>query len=143
MRADQWLLFGHLIGVLALFSAIALENAILVFMLRARTVEELRGATTFTPLLPRLFPVAVVLIVGFGLGLVGHSDEFKFGQAWIDLSLGLVIVLAIMGPTVQGRRNDHIAADARTAQAGPIPAPLAAKVQDPVLRIGVCLSSWL
>jgi len=143
VRADQWLLFGHLIGVLTLFVAIALENLILVFTLRARTVEQLRSATIFEPLLPRLFPIGVVLILGFGIGLVAHSGEFKFGQAWIDLALGLVIVLTIMGPTVQGRRNDHIRAEARTAPNGPIPAGLAAKVRDPVLRTSVCISSWL
>jgi hypothetical protein len=143
MRADQWLLFGHLVGVLVLFSAIALENVILVFLLRARTVEGLRSATTFAPLLSRLFPIGVVLILGFGIGLVAHSDEFKFGQAWIDLGLGLLILLAIVGPTVQGRRTDHITAEARSAADGPVPAPLSAKVHDPVLRTAIFVSSWL
>jgi uncharacterized membrane protein len=143
VRADQWLLFGHLVGVLTLFAAIALENVILVYLLRARTVEELRSATTFAPLLPRMFPIGVVLIVGFGIGLVAHSDEFRFGQAWIDLAFGLVIVLAVMSPTVHGRRTDRITADARSTSEGPIPEALAAKVRDPVLRTGVFVSSWL
>src|SRR3954462_14893847 len=70
MRGDEWLLFGHLIGVIVLFGAVAIENATLVSVLRARTVDDLRGATTFVPLLSRLFPIAVVLILGFGIGLV-------------------------------------------------------------------------
>ena len=143
MRGDQRLLFGHLIGVLTLFGAIAIENVTLFFMLRARTVEDLRGATTFAPLLARLFPAGVVLILAFGIGLVAHSDEFKFGQAWIDLSFGLLIVLAILGPLVQGRRMDATAHAARTAQGGPLPADLAAMATDPIMRTAAVTSSWL
>jgi hypothetical protein len=143
VRADQWLLFGHLVGVLILFSAIAFENVILVFILRSQAVEDLRGATTFAPLLSRLFPIGVVLIVGFGIALVAHSHEFKFGQAWIDLGLGLIILLTVVGPTVQGPRLDRITAEARSAAPGPVPAELRAKVRDPVLRTSTTVSSWL
>jgi uncharacterized membrane protein len=143
VRADQWLLFGHLIGVLLLFGAIALENVTLFFMLRSRTVEELRAATTFARLLGRMFPIAVVLILGFGIGLVGHSDEFKWGEAWIDLGLGLLILLTIVGPTVQGRRVEHIYDEARAAQPGRLTAELSNKVRDPIMRAGMVISTWL
>jgi uncharacterized membrane protein len=143
MRGDQWLLFGHLVGVIVLFGAIALENGTLFFMLRSRTVEDLRGATTFARLLGRIFPVAVVLILGFGIGLVAHSHEFKFGEAWIDLGLGLLIVLTIVGPTVQGRRVEHIHAAVRAAPPGPLTADLVQKVRDPIMRTAMVVSTWL
>ncbi len=143
MRVDQWLLFGHLIGVLVLFGAIAIENVTLFSMLRAKTTDELRAATTFARLLGRLFPFGVVLILGFGIGLVAHSDEFKFGEAWIDLGLGLLVVLTIVGPTVQGRRVEHIHDEVRAAQSGPLTAELIAKVRDPIMRTGMVVSTWL
>src|SRR4051812_22830792 len=143
MRTDQWLLFGHLVGVLILFGAIVLENLTLIFMLRARSVDELRAATVFAPLLHVLFPVGAVLILGFGVGLVAHSDEFKFGDAFVDLGLALLIVLAVAGPTIQGRRTDRVADMARSAPAGPIPAEVASLVRDPVLRTAVFVSSWI
>ena len=143
MRTQQWLLFGHLIGVIILFGAIALENVILIFALRARSFEELRAATTFAPLLSRLFPVAVVLLMGFGIGMVAQSDEFKFGDGWIDLSLGVLILLAIVGPTVQGRLTDKLAEAARHGGDGPLTSAVAAQVKDPVLRTSMLTSSWL
>jgi hypothetical protein len=142
VHTTQWLLFGHLIGVIVLFGAIVLENITLVAILRARDTDQLRAATTFAPLLSRMFPVAVVLLIGFGLGMVGQSDEFEFGQAWIDLSFGLLIVLAIAGPTVQGRRTDAITAAAREGS-GPPSADLVARVNDPVLRVATLVSTWL
>src|SRR3954466_4541351 len=130
-------------GVLLLFGAIALENVTLFAMLRSRTVEDLRAATTFARLLGRMFPVAVVLILGFGIGLVAHSDEFEWGEAWIDLGFGVLILLTIVGPTVQGRRVEHIYAEARAAQPGPLTGELTNKVRDPVMRTGMVLSTWL
>ena len=143
MRVNQWLLFGHLIGVVVLFGAIAVENLTFVFMSRAKSVEDLRGATTFAPTLPVLFPVGAVLLLGFGIGLVAHSRRFEFGEAWIDISLGLVVVLMVLGPTVQGRRIDHITDAARSSGGGPIPADLAGRVRDPILRTSMLVSSWL
>jgi uncharacterized membrane protein len=133
-----------LIGVLVLFGAIALENLTLLSVLRSRTVEDLRAATTFAKVLGRMFPVAVILILGFGVGLVAHSDEVKFGDAWIDLGLGLLILLTIVGPTVQGRRVERIHDEVRAAPSGgPLPADLVTKVRDPIMRAGMVMSTWL
>ncbi|MFL6239991.1 MAG: hypothetical protein ACJ735_10935 [Actinomycetes bacterium] len=143
MRTDQWLLFGHLVGVIVLFGAVAVENISLIAILRARTTQDLRAATTFTPLLPRMFPAAVVLLLAFGVGLVAHSDEFKFGEAWIDLGFGVLILLAVIGPTVHGRRIDRIRTEARTAPDGPVPVELMTRVQDPVMRTSALVSTWL
>lgn len=143
MRVDQWLLFGHLLGVVVLFGAIAIENVTLVYTLRARTTEELRAATTFAPLLHGMFPAGAALLLGFGVAMVARSDQYKFGDAWIDLALGLLVVLAATGPLVQGRRTDAVAERARAAPAGPVPAELAARVRDPVLRTSSIVSSWL
>jgi uncharacterized membrane protein len=142
MHTQQWLLFGHLIGVVVLFGAIMLENVTVIAILRARDTEQMRSATTFARLLHGLFPVAVVLLLGFGIGMVAQADYFKFGEAWIDLSLGLLIVLAIAGPTVQGRRIDAIA-DAAREGSGPLNADLAARVADPVLSVATFVSTWL
>jgi len=138
----QWLLFFHLVGVVLLFGAIAVELLSLVATVRASTVEQVRAATVFEPVLPVLFPVSVVLIVVFGLWMVGKSDEFKFGFAWIDLALGLVIVLTVMGPTVQGRRMQAIREAARTGS-GPLTAELAERINDPVLRFATTISAAL
>ena len=143
MRTQQWLLFGHVIGVIILFGAILLENLILIYALRARSYEQLRGATTFVPLLHRLFPAGALLILGFGIGMVAQSDAFKFGQAWIDLSLGLLILLAILGPTVQGRRIDTFSEAAQHGRSGPLTPELLAQVRDPVLRMATVGSTWL
>src|SRR2546423_13183237 len=143
MRTQQWLLFGHLIGVIILFGAVLLENLILIYALRPRTVEQLRAATTFAPLLSRLFPVAVLLLFGFGIGLVAQSDEFKFGEGWIDISLGLLILLAVAGPTVQGRLVDKLTEAAAHAGSGAVPPDLAAQVRDPLLRTSMLVSGWL
>lgn len=138
----QWLLFGHVIGVVLLFGAIAVELLTLVAVVRASTIEQVRAATVFEPVLPVMFPVSVVLVLGFGLWMVGKSDEFKFGFAWIDLALGLVILLTAVGPTVQGRRMKAIR-EAAMMGSGPLTPELAQRINDPVLRVSTTTSAAL
>jgi uncharacterized membrane protein len=74
--------------------------------------------------------------------MVAHDHEIKFGQGWVDLSLGLVILLTIVGAAVASPRTDKIVEAARGGS-GPVPPDLAAQVNHPVLRLSTLVPTWL
>ena len=55
-----------------------------------------------------------------------------WGQAWIDLSLALLILVSILGATVTGAHAKRIALQAAAPGYGPVPADLAREINHPV-----------
>lgn len=100
-------LFGHLIGVVLLISAVVITVTGLLRAQRASTIGQLRMATGGVPVADRLIPPAMLLVLGFGLYLVSrHGDDgtIAWDAGWVDVSFVIFAVMAVLGPAVEARR---------------------------------------
>ena len=82
-----------------------------------------------------VLPVSAVFILISGLVLT--FSVWGWGHAWIELSLGLLVLLGILGPVINGPRMKAIQVAAQVAPVGEIPPALRKVISDPVLRASV------
>jgi drug/metabolite transporter (DMT)-like permease len=142
------LLFAHLVGVVLLSSAIAMEVVTVVRLLRAREVATIRSALATLKVLEVLPPAASVIVIGFGLSMVarggdhpsGTPKEFSFGAGWLVTVYIVYAIMLAIGPGVNGRRLTHISEVADAAADGPVTAELATLRRDPVLAFTASLA---
>ena len=132
-------LFLHIVGALALFAAFGLEWASLYGLHRATVTGQVRewarllGAPRFVGG-PAAF---TVLITGI------YLSATRWGaQGWIAVALAAMVVIAVLGAALAGRRAGAIAR-ALPAEDGPIPAALERRLHDPVLTLSIALRTAL
>jgi hypothetical protein len=132
-------LFLHIVGALGLFAVLGLEWASLYGLRRATVAGQVRewarllGAPRFVG-----GPAALaVLITGI------HLSATRWGpQGWIVVGLAGMVVIAVLGAALSGRRAGAIAR-ALPAEDGPISAALRQRLHDPVLTLSVALRTAL
>lgn len=122
-------LFIHILGALGLFMAFAVELAIMVGARSAHTVEAVRAWSSASKLLDVVFPITSLLILGAGLALT--IGFWGWSHAWIDLSLGLLILLSVIGAAYNGTHARRIARLAREPGQGAIPPDLRHELNHP------------
>jgi len=104
-------LFGHLIGVMVLISAVVMTVTGLLRAQRARTTSQIRVAMGGVPLADRLIPPAMLLVLGFGLYMVsrhGSDGSIRWDAGWVDVSLAIFTVMAVLGPAVEVKRAKQL-----------------------------------
>jgi hypothetical protein len=132
-------LFLHIVGALALFAAFGLEWAGLYGLHRATVAGQVRewarllGAPRFVG-----GPAALtVLITGI------YLSATRWGaQGWIVVALAAMVVIAVLGAALTGRRAGAIVR-ALPAEDAPIPAALDRRLHDPVLTLSIALRTAL
>ncbi len=134
MSINDIALFLHVVGALGLFIALGIEWLALSKLRQGRTIEEARLWSGVSESLPPLFGMSTLLILVPGIYLVLTAG--RFGTGWVDISLVLTVVLAILGPALNGRRAKVIA-QSIPAGSGPLPLDVQAKALDPVLWTSV------
>jgi multisubunit Na+/H+ antiporter MnhG subunit len=122
-------LFVHILGALGLFMALAVELAIMVGARSARTVEAVRAWSSASKPLDVVFPITSLLILGAGLAMT--IGFWGWTQAWIDLSLGLLVLLSIVGAAFNGTHARRIAQRAAALGQGAIPPDLSRELNNP------------
>lgn len=137
------LLFFHIAAAIGLFIAIGLEWLTLGALKGVRDVQGLRSATFFAPIVNKLAPASVVVLLAMGISMVAKSKDFEFGDAWVVTAIVLVVIVSVEAVTVHGRRMDELALAAREAPDGPLSAELLAKVNDPVMQISAFTASFM
>jgi hypothetical protein len=135
MTLYNLVLFVHIFATLVLFMAVAIELVALHRVRGATTSDELRDRASMIKLTDKPLPIGTVGILISGLYMVWTAWDVTV--PWVGLSLGVVAVMFTVGPAVNSRRLDAIAAAAVTTPPGSIPASLASRIQDPVLLAGV------
>jgi hypothetical protein len=124
-------LFVHILGALGLAATTGINLLVLVRLRRARTVAQARDLLELGGAAARVEPIVALALLGAGLFLT--ASTWGWQVAWIDLSLGALLAMVVIGGAIGGPR---VAARDRAVAAtpdGPIPAALAARLADPVL----------
>jgi len=127
--------FLHIVGALGLFAALGLEWAGLFNLRRATEVGQVRewmrllGAPRF------LGGPAALLILVSGI----YMSTTRWGpQGWIIVALIGMVLIAVLGAALGGRRAGAIAR-ALPAEDGPISTALGRQLHDPVLTLSLRL----
>ena len=123
-------LFLHIVGALGIFAALAFEQAALANLRRASTLSQAREWLSSMRALQRLQGPSALLLVATGLYMMITSWR---QQAWAGLGLVGMVLMAIIGVVVTGRRMKAIGPLVPTSD-GPLPAALRQRLDDAALR---------
>lgn len=124
-------LFVHIVGVLGLFMAIAVEVVGVVRLRRAQTVEQVCEIVEANAFLANVFPVVTITILFAGLYMV--VTRWGWSNAWVDVSLSVFVLLSVQGVAVNARYMRQILSQAQSSSHGPVPPELSARISSPVL----------
>jgi hypothetical protein len=131
MSAYSIALFLHLVGVLALFAGIGLEQVGLRQLRNAGSVSQVREWMTLMRGRRRIDGPAALIILVSGGYLMGHGAGY---HAWVAAGLVGMVAMAVLGAGV-GRPRFVAIGRAISATDGPVPATLRERIEDPVLRL--------
>jgi membrane protein required for beta-lactamase induction len=95
MMIRSVVLFIHVIGVLVLFIGIAFEWLSLESLRRPATSEHASTWVRLHGVLPRVYGIAFAVLLVSGIYLARRAGVFEF--AWVRLSLGLLVLMGILG----------------------------------------------
>lgn len=123
------LLFLHIVGALGLFASLAIEQAGLLNLRRAQTNTQAREWLSLLHVLQRIQGPSALVLVATGLYLMATRWPH---QAWAGLGLVGMVLMAIIGAVVTGRRMKAIGR-ALPASDGQLPAALRARLDDSAL----------
>jgi hypothetical protein len=130
MSAYSIALFLHLVGVLALFAGIALEQTALRRLRTARSLAEVREWMTLLRGVRRIDGPAGLTILLSGGYLVGGGAGY---HAWVGAGIVGMVAMAVIGIAFARPRMLAIAS-AMPATDGAVSSALRTRLADPVLR---------
>ena len=122
----------HIVSVIGLFIALSLELVIMSRLQVAKTTAQIHEWLTLSRVIDLVLPISAVLILISGLALTFASSGWA--HAWVELSLGLLVLLGILGPVINGPRMKAIHLAVQAAPAGEISVALKKVISNPVLR---------
>ena len=139
MSAYSIALFLHVVGVLALFVSIGLEQAGLRRLQHAVSIAQAREWATLLGGLRRIdAPVGLVLLVTGGyLAAMGAGRH-----AWIAIGVLGLVLMAALGVRLTRPRVAAIAASLSAAD-GAIPSSVVERLRDPMLRASAAMRAAL
>jgi hypothetical protein len=130
MSAYSIALFLHLVGVLALFAGIALEQTALRRLRTARSLAQVREWMTLLRGVRRIDGPAGLTILLSGGYLVGGGAGY---HAWVGAGIVGMVAMAVIGIAFARPRMLAIAS-AMPATDGPVSSSLRTRLADPILR---------
>lgn len=114
----QWLLYGHLIGVLLLVLGTGVFIAGVEGVRRGDEVPALRASLSIVTVGVRVMAPGGVLLLGFGVAMA--AMHWSLADTWIATALILVVAMGANGLQVE-RRLHVLAATLDDAGDGPLP----------------------
>ncbi|MFL5617229.1 MAG: hypothetical protein ACJ79A_02405 [Gemmatimonadaceae bacterium] len=139
MFAYSIALFLHLVGVLALFAGIAIEQTALRRLRNAASLAQVREWMTLLRGLRRIDAPAGLTILLSGGYLMGHGAGY---HAWVAAGIIGMVVMAVLGVAV-GRPRFLAIASALPATDGLVASSLRTRLQDPILRASAAMRAAL
>lgn len=124
-------LFLHVMSVIALFAAITIEHTGGGRIRRAETVADLRRWVAYVQVTEFIFPVATLGLIVTGVWLA--LDRFSLEVGWVGVSFALLVVMAIGGPLIQGRKLKALHRELEGAPDGQATAEQLAAARSPLV----------
>jgi hypothetical protein len=128
-------LFAHIVGVLTLFVSLAVQWLSTLRVRHAGSIAQVREWSGLAGGLGRLAPISGVLILGAGIYMTVIS--WSVLTTWVDVSIGAMVIMMILGMGVVGRRLKAIQRAASEALTNEIDATLQTSVEDPALWVSM------
>ncbi|HET9112000.1 MAG TPA: hypothetical protein VFN78_14315 [Ktedonobacterales bacterium] len=128
-------LFAHIVGVLALFITQAMQWLITLRLRRASSVAQVREWSGLSTSINRLAPVSGVLILGAGGYMTAAA--WSVSTTWVDVSLGAMVIMMVLGMGVVSRRLKAIQRAAALLSLDAMPTALRTRIDDPALWVSV------
>lgn len=128
-------LFVHVAGVIGMFIAVGVTVTAMGRMRRAGTVAGVRMWAELAVAIERAIPAALVVLLLPGLYMV--NKVWGWDTPWAMTTLAALIVISVLGPSINERRIRAIDRAAAQAGDGPVPPSLAARIGDPVLWLSL------
>ena len=130
-------LFLHIVGALGIFASLAIEQAALLNLRRATTTMQAREWLSLLRAVQRFMGPSALLLLLTGIYMMATRWS---RQAWAGLGLVGMIVIALIGAVVTGRRMKTIGQAVFTGDGGALlPSALRERLDAPALR----LSAWV
>jgi uncharacterized membrane protein len=100
----DYLMFGHVLAAMLLLGGWAVLGLLAADTLRQGDPGTLaRFTATLRFIGPRLLGPATILVAGLGAWLVLDSHQWHFSQRWIELAIGLLAAVLVVGAGFQSR----------------------------------------
>jgi hypothetical protein len=137
MKTYDVVLFLHIMSAVFGFGVAAVVH-VLLFRLRSATdIRQVRDQLPVLKVAEPLFPLAAVLLFGFGAYLIHLSDgDVTWGDGWITTAIVALVIVEGVGGAVIGRRSKVLHAAVDAAGEGPIDGTVRALLADRGIWIG-------
>jgi uncharacterized membrane protein len=101
---DEWLMFLHVLAAMAWIGGLLVVSVLGARVRRSGNRDALAGFINSLRVVGlAVFAPAMLVVLGAGIWLVAHSDEWNFGQAWIVLAFALLGAAVVVGAAFQSR----------------------------------------
>ena len=127
----QMMLFLHILGVLFMFAAVAGTLIGMFGMLNSKDNKVLKIWANLSVKMDEFLPFSVTLILLPGLYLV--FSTWGWNIAWVNVSIGALLLMTLAGPIINLRRFKRILETVNTETVEKPSSDLLAKVRDRVL----------
>ena len=126
-------LFLHVVGALGFFVALGLEWTSLRHLRRATTAQQVREWMRVPSEMGRVGMISMLTLLAAGFYMMAIAWG---GVAWIIVTLGVIVLMIILGMAITGRRMAAIGRMVN-AERGPLSSDLQSLLYDPVLWISM------
>ena len=133
MDIHRIIVFCHVVGMIGLFAALAIEGVSLSGARRATSYEQARDWVALWGLLAPIGMPSVLIVLASGIYLATTLGVWQFG--WAQAAVPTLVIIAVAGAIVGPRRNRLRAAVATNT--GPLPRDVLMDLGHPLLR-----ASW-
>jgi hypothetical protein len=129
-----FVLFLHILTAIVAFMMAGVVHVGLPALARARDVREMRSWAAILHRLEPLFPIAALLLLGFGLWLIHLSNgEIHFSDGWLLTAfITLIVVEGLSGALLAPKAKAAVRAVEEAAD-GPVPSSVRAAGLEPAI----------
>jgi hypothetical protein len=131
MDTYRTVLYLHFLSLLIGFGAAAVIGTCLFHLRAAGTLADAAPWGMLAGKTERVFPVAIIGL--FATGAYLTSDLWTWDTRWIDVSIAALVVIALQGPVVAGRRAKALEHALKENGPGPLGDAARQMTRDPLL----------